>query len=1164
MSINLTDEIEVKTKKGKLCAAKQIFLEGDTQTVEKEIQDINSRHNALNTKHESLSKTVQGIATTGGASTAVNVTYNKDSSGLNAENAQDAIDELSSIGHFAKRGGIVNISTNYNSVNTAEVLTLPQAIDKVPLSDRVLGFTMTFLSSGGWKTYQFNGDSVSNWTNTNLWVSPSSKHNTFVYSDNDIANSVIKELYLYKKSGEITQNLYISQIVKNVNGYFVVIRNEEGQNVAVLYRTDAPSNNEIVIISERNSSGINGEAIVDYSKIDDGTYVMNATINKIAFSLIANSTIYNSHKSVEAKKYTDNEIGKVKVNIEESDKTSNKIVYANSTPLNKYVKELFLYKKDGTPIDKDLYFKNLIRTRELDKACYLTISDSENVLQCAFVSNANEIPTNDTVISLLEKNSSGIEGKAIVDFESMVDGENYNDHALLNKKAFSKNFSSTILTKEYTKRVEALEVSKSQQEGRIKKTEDAIFNYKYNAVPVELISNKYLSKDGITEIELSNFYLASFAVNEGDYVKVTGTFFRVGCALCFKDANNNLIGSVISTDSTINTTITAIAPKGAVKAYTSYRDSGNEVHSQEIGILENRIGILENRMSVESIEDWKNAKNVEYTQNTSLGKDGITETSLDKFVIAKIPVSGIYKVMVNGFYSKTLCGLCFKDDKGGIIGEIQYIDGTPTQHTFSSEVPSGAVYAYSSFRLDNNDTSYIKTQIRTVEPLEGVVSNNTKRIEVLEDNSSNGLNLDKFVIANVNFVPIFGQSLSVGAAATPIITSERKYEAGIKFNVGIRCSKKEVSAFTSFVPLVEEVSGATVDSAGVGETVASGCVEQLLELLCKEVGISPYSKYWNNHKFLFGSFGAGSSTIAMLTEIPTSGIGYYQGVVNAMQAAKNICDNNGWTLNIPAWIWIQGETDMKSGVATSKDIYKQKLQQLAAQFDSDAKRITGQSNEVKCICYQTASQNIWNNTPNYTSTIMDVPTAQMELIRDNNMFVASNPVYILDHSEKEPIHLSAIGEKMMGLYCGISLKSVIDGTYNKKGVTPATYSISENTVILKCNVPCPPLKIDKTWVKEIDNLGFKLLTSENVDIIQSVEVFDDEITILCSQSPLNCKLFYGFNGTSGYDGRLKGSRGNICDFGDRIYNGDIAGKQYSISNYLYTFCCLLSSESGTV
>ena len=69
-------------------------MDGDTQTVEKEIQDINSRHNTLNTKHESLSKTVQGIAATGGASTATNVTYDNTNSGMVAENIQDAVDEL--------------------------------------------------------------------------------------------------------------------------------------------------------------------------------------------------------------------------------------------------------------------------------------------------------------------------------------------------------------------------------------------------------------------------------------------------------------------------------------------------------------------------------------------------------------------------------------------------------------------------------------------------------------------------------------------------------------------------------------------------------------------------------------------------------------------------------------------------------------------------------------------------------------------------------------------------------------------------------------------------------------------------------------------------------------------------------------------------------------
>ena len=93
-NINVTAPIHAATKKGKLAAAKEVFLEGDTQTVEKEIQDINSRHNALNTKHESLNKTVQGIAATGGASTATNVTYDNTNSGMTAENIQDAVDKL--------------------------------------------------------------------------------------------------------------------------------------------------------------------------------------------------------------------------------------------------------------------------------------------------------------------------------------------------------------------------------------------------------------------------------------------------------------------------------------------------------------------------------------------------------------------------------------------------------------------------------------------------------------------------------------------------------------------------------------------------------------------------------------------------------------------------------------------------------------------------------------------------------------------------------------------------------------------------------------------------------------------------------------------------------------------------------------------------------------
>ena len=94
MSINLTDELLAKTKKGKIASAKQVFLEGDTENLQQIGDKTHQLEDTLNTKHESLSKTVQGISATGKANTATEVTYNNTNSGITAENIQDAVDRL--------------------------------------------------------------------------------------------------------------------------------------------------------------------------------------------------------------------------------------------------------------------------------------------------------------------------------------------------------------------------------------------------------------------------------------------------------------------------------------------------------------------------------------------------------------------------------------------------------------------------------------------------------------------------------------------------------------------------------------------------------------------------------------------------------------------------------------------------------------------------------------------------------------------------------------------------------------------------------------------------------------------------------------------------------------------------------------------------------------
>lgn len=83
MSIQLTDELEVKTKKGKLASANQIYLDGDQENVQQ-----------IGEKTHQLEQSIKDISASGGASTANAVSYNNETSGMTAINAQGAIDEL--------------------------------------------------------------------------------------------------------------------------------------------------------------------------------------------------------------------------------------------------------------------------------------------------------------------------------------------------------------------------------------------------------------------------------------------------------------------------------------------------------------------------------------------------------------------------------------------------------------------------------------------------------------------------------------------------------------------------------------------------------------------------------------------------------------------------------------------------------------------------------------------------------------------------------------------------------------------------------------------------------------------------------------------------------------------------------------------------------------
>lgn len=127
MSINLTDELLAKTKKGKIASAKQVFLEGDKENLQQ-----------IGEKTHQLEDVIKDISVSGGASTATAVSYNNETSGMTAITAQGAIDELAvknkvqdaAIGTKAEKTEVdIELDKKFNKENIAQ--ELGESKDKV-------------------------------------------------------------------------------------------------------------------------------------------------------------------------------------------------------------------------------------------------------------------------------------------------------------------------------------------------------------------------------------------------------------------------------------------------------------------------------------------------------------------------------------------------------------------------------------------------------------------------------------------------------------------------------------------------------------------------------------------------------------------------------------------------------------------------------------------------------------------------------------------------------------------------------------------------------------------------------------------------------------------------------------------------------------------------
>lgn len=391
--------------------------------------------------------------------------------------------------------------------------------------------------------------------------------------------------------------------------------------------------------------------------------------------------------------------------------------------------------------------------------------------------------------------------------------------------------------------------------------------------------------------------------------------------------------------------------------------------------------------------------------------------------------------------------------------------------------------------------------------------------------------------AQIIAIPVYGQSLALGEEAKLITNFD---SLKIKYNHRILTENLDENfGFFSNTVIKQRIKKLLHDKHRTFEISNYGMGEYI-------------ASYWskrsdeNNYLCSFPE-GQGASGIDLLLK----GVEPYQKLLYEIKNAYQISKSNHCTFIVPAFCWLQGENDVVWN--TAKD-YKKKLIGFRNNFEKDVKAITHQKEHVKCILYQTNCLSIAKDTfrmQDYICHQTSVPEIQMELVRDNNNFIASGPTYPYS-VVREYVHLDGTSQKRLGYLEGIALADLFE---NKRhiGLTPKMITEHDDTVIVSLNIQYPPLVIDTVQVAKIADYGFSVITPDNNNILRNTYIKENNVYLICSGSPKKAKIRYAVNGTYWKSGKENGPRGNIRDSQGDIYKCDINNKIYRLDNWCYMF-----------
>lgn len=386
---------------------------------------------------------------------------------------------------------------------------------------------------------------------------------------------------------------------------------------------------------------------------------------------------------------------------------------------------------------------------------------------------------------------------------------------------------------------------------------------------------------------------------------------------------------------------------------------------------------------------------------------------------------------------------------------------------------------------------------------------------------------ERMASADINHFLFYGQSLAVGAAGQPALSTSVPANGNLTFAAGPKSTLLGSIGWnpglTSLVPLVEDNATSDYPSGTRGETVCSGAANYATELGTPGV-------------ILASTAGHGGYSISQLGKMspyknhdgdggtPDDSANWYQLLVDQVTAGKALATAQGKSYAVSTIGWLQGEADGGG----SQSYYRSALLQMRADLDAAVQAITGQTQRPHLIVYQTSP---------YGAASGDnaARLALLELAQQDRRIHLASPLYHLP-AAADGTHLNNVGYLWLGHYFGRAYASLASGQ-RPRWINPRSATLTgASEVTISFDVPTPPLVLDDVSLLPATDKGFKVSDGSGTVAITDVSVTSTTVVLslgraVSGAATVRYALDYAGTGL----GYTNGASGNLRDSGTETF-----------------------------